>query len=57
MIEKPSNQANLPYKNIGSNSSTNGYVDKLSSHSNLNDVLNSVKCLISVKSILNFEPT
>jgi hypothetical protein len=29
MIEKPSNQANLPYKNIGSNSSTNGYVDKL----------------------------
>jgi AcrR family transcriptional regulator len=29
----------------------------ISSHSNLNDVLNSVKCLISLKSILNFEPT
>jgi hypothetical protein len=29
MIEIPSNQANLPYKNIGSNSSTNGYVDRL----------------------------
>jgi hypothetical protein len=30
---------------------------ELSNHSNLNDVLNSVKCLISPKSILNFEPT
>lgn len=31
--------------------------ETISSHSNLNDVLNSVKCLISLKSILNFEPT
>ena len=29
MIEIPSNQATIPYNNIGSGSSTNGYVDKL----------------------------
>jgi REP element-mobilizing transposase RayT len=34
-----------------------GISEDVSSHSNLNDVFNSVKYLISLKSILNFEPT